>query len=54
MSRIFVISVTLGQAIFADLPIISQWAKIKLSVISIILSLCEWSRDFMVIFLKKT
>ena len=29
---------------FCDLPIISQWAKIKLPVLCFILSLYEWNR----------
>ena len=29
---------------FRDLPIISQWAKIKLPILCFILSLYEWNR----------
>ena len=43
ISRIFDIG-DLRSGHFRDLPIISQWAKIKLPVLSFMLSLYEWNR----------
>ena len=34
----------LRSGLFRDLPIISQWTKIKLLVLRFILSLYEWNR----------